>query len=755
MKGCDCTVTRKEKVLSYIKSKEYVPLKISELMMVLDVPEKDGTELLQVLTELIDEGRIVKTKRGRYEPVKDGKIVCGTLSCSMHGFFAFLIPDEGEEKVYIKGEYIAGALHGDYVSAVVDNENTAKKCREGRVLKILKHVNENICGVVKKKRNNYYEICADSGRLYTNIRVNEENISGASVGERVIVKVIEYKEFETIGTVIKILGRAEDVKSSIDSILFSENISVDFSEEAIEEVKNIPEEVSEKEIENRLDLRDELIFTIDGDDARDFDDAVSIKRIKNNEYRLGVHIADVTHYVKEHTALDREAFQRGTSVYFPGRVIPMLPEKLSNGICSLNPGAERLTLSVFMEFDDTGRLLTNEICKSVIRSCERMTYDNVTDLLTNPTDEQLKRYKRLLPVLRDMEELAKKLKNKRMERGSIDFDFPETKIVVDDSGIPKDILPEKRGISNKIIEEFMLAANETVAEYAFWSEIPFIYRVHEPPSTENMRDFARFITAFGINMKERFNDDEPIHSKTLQQVLNEASGKDEEHMISVYALRSLMKAEYKHENLGHFGLAAKYYCHFTSPIRRYPDLIVHRILKNFIDGKATAYAEFTAEIAKKSSEAERKAQVAERSVDDFMKTYYMSQYVGYVYEAKISSITDFGIFAELDNTVEGFIRLEFFKDDFYEFDSEKRILCGRRSGRIYKIGDKIEIAVAQCNFLTHQIDFIPAEGADMSDIEKIRQNTFKNQRERNKKIKVAAAGKRTTKKRRYRKNKRG
>lgn len=723
------------------------------------MPEEDREELEKILSELIDEGKIVKSKRGRYEAVNEkSKMICGKISCGTHGFFAFLIPDDAEEKkVYIKGEYLSDALHGDYVSVRIDKNNTVKDCPEGHVFKVLERANENICGIVKRKKNNIYEIQPDSARLYAKITVAEKNMSGAKTGERVIVKALEYKPFEVVGAVIKRLGCAEDVKSSIDAILFAENIGTDFSEETLNEVKTIADKVSEEEIEGRLDLRDKLIFTIDGDDARDFDDAVSIEKTESGMYRLGVHIADVTHYVKENSPLDKEAFERGTSVYLPDRVVPMLPKKLSNGICSLNPGEDRLTLSVFMEFDKMGRQEKYEIYKSVIHSKERMTYNDVTELLTSPSEELSKRYGHLTDMLKDMEILARTLKKKRMERGSIDFDFPEAKIIVDTDGVPTDIVREKNGISNNIIEEFMLAANETVAEYAFWSEIPFVYRVHEPPTTESMREFSQFVSAFGITLKEKFSDEEPIHSKTLQQALNAAVGKDEEHMISVYALRSLMKAEYKAENLGHFGLAAKYYCHFTSPIRRYPDLAIHRILKDFIDGKqVTEYAKFAERAAKSSSDSERTAQSAERDADDFMKAYYMSQYVGYIYDAKISSITDFGIFAELENTVEGLIRLESLKDDFYEFDSEKRMLVGKRSGKIYKIGDKIEIAVARCDCLTRQIDFIPSEGATMSDIEMIRQKNFKNQRERNKKIKEAANIKvRRDGKRRFRKGKRG
>ena len=743
---------RKEKILSYIKSSGYVPLKIGELMAVLCVPVEDETEFAALLDELVGEGKIIKTKRGRFESSRGGRVVCGTLSCSAHGFYAFLTPDdEGEKDVYIKGEYLAGALHGDYVSAVIDCEDSQNGRADGHVLKILKHANENIFGVIKKKKKDYYEIRPDSPKIYSNVAVAEENLAGAELGERVVVRITDFSASHPTGVVIKRLGSADDLKSNIEAILFLENIQSNFEQETISEAEQTPAEVSDKELEGRLDLRDKLIFTIDGDDARDFDDAVSLEILKNGRRRLGVHIADVTHYVKPGSALDREAFERGTSIYLPDRVIPMLPKKLSNGICSLNPDVDRLTLSVFMEFSKSGRLMAHELHKSVIHSCERMTYNNVTKLLTNPTPELTTRYKRLLPTIKRMENLAMTLREKRMERGSIDFDFPESKITVGADGLPTNIVREKTGISNKIIEEFMLAANETVAEYAFWSEIPFVYRVHEPPTTENMRDFSRFVSAFGLGIKEKFSDSEPIHPKALQQVLSAASGMEEEHMISVYALRSLMKAEYKPENLGHFGLAAKYYCHFTSPIRRYPDLAIHRILKAFISGKNVEnYSAFAAEAAKHSSDAERSAQSVEREVCDLMKTYYMSKYIGYIYEAKISSVTDFGIFAELENTVEGMIRPENLKDDFYEFDSEKRIFTGRRGGKVYKIGDAIEIAVARCDLLTRCIEFIPAENATMADIDALQKKAFKKRRETDKKIKAFSGRKQRRRKKRRR-----
>ena len=726
---------RKEKVLSYIKSKEYIPLKSEELAAVLGVPQDDIPQLDKILSELCDEGKIFKTKRKRYEPNTNAKTVVGRISCSAHGFFAFLIPEEdGACDLYISGDRLNNALDKDLVLAQIDKKDGISQKPEGHVIKILEHANTSIAGTVKRKKNNVFIIHPDSPKLYTNIETAPEDMLDAEVGSRVIVEITKYTP-DICGKVTKIFGNADDIKSNIESVIFSEGISEEFNEDTLTEAENTPQKVTDADILGRLDIRNLLTFTIDGDDARDFDDAVSLEMTEGGNYRLGVHIADVTHYVKENSALDKEAFARGTSIYLPDRVIPMLPKKLSNGICSLNPHEDRLTLSVFINFSQNGEMLSHELVKSVICSKERMTYSDTAALLENPSKELLSKYEYLIPTLRQMKALSDIIRKKRVERGSIDFDFPESEIKVNDLGEPIDILPEKREISHKIIEDFMLSANETIAEYAFWAEIPFVYRVHEPPTFESMRDFQKFISSFGIGIKGKFSETEPIRPKALQQVLDKVKGMDEEHMISVYTLRSLMKAEYKPENLGHFGLAAKYYCHFTSPIRRYPDLAIHRILKDFLDGKnLDKYEKFAEEAAKKSSDAERHAQDIERDVDDLLKTYYMSRYIGYIFDAKISSVTDFGIFAELENTVEGLIRLENIKDDYYIFDSENRTLTGRDSGKIFKIGDSVEIAVARCDLALRRVEFIFAENATMDDIDKLQKREYKHKREREKKI---------------------
>lgn len=733
-------MNRKEKIYSYIKSKDYIPLNERELMAVLAVPGNDAEEFKKILNELISEGKIIRTKngeRGRFLPCNCSKIITGNLSCSSRGYFAYLVPDNVEEnKVYINGNFLSGALHGDHVSVSVDKIDDITDNGEGHVLKILEHKVTKLTGTIKKVKGEIIEIRPDSPKIYKHIIVNKSDSLGAAIGERVLVELTEYSFDKIFGKITQRLGSSDDIKSYINAILFEENIQQEFSAEALSQSECISSELSETDFSERLDLRDSIIFTIDGDDARDFDDAVSIDILENKNYRLGVHIADVSHYVTAGSPLDIEAFKRGTSIYIPDRVIPMLPEKLSNGICSLNPHEDRLTLSVFMEITPDGVIKSHNLSKSIICSCEKLTYKSVNEILSEKNKEIKQKYKHLIPSLKNMETLAKKLKEKRIKRGSIDFDFPESKIITDASGYPQNIISVKRMVSHDIIEEFMLVTNETIAEYAFWAEIPFIFRIHKPPSFENMKEFQHFVSAFGLEIKETLSPDKPIHPKALQQLLSASVGKPEEHIISIYALRSLMKAEYHFENIGHFGLAAKYYCHFTSPIRRYPDLVIHRILKAFISGEnLSRYTSFAISAAKHSSEIEKKVQNIEREISDLLKTCYMSQYIGYIFEAKISSVTEFGVFAELANTVEGFIHISDFKKDYFVFDDENKTLTGKNKGEILKIGDNIDVAVARCDILTRRIDFIPAENATMSDIDAFQKRAYKHEREKQKQIK--------------------
>lgn len=718
---------RKEKILSYLKSKEYIPLKFGELMTVLDVPKEADAEFLEILNELEEEQKIFVTKKGKYVPVEgEACTAVGTLRCNAKGYFAFLVnEDPNQDDVYISGDKLGYALDGDRVLVQIDELNGKTKRKEGHVLKILERANKVIVGVVTKEKDNSFRVRADNRQFYTKVRVLPENMADSVVGDRVAVEITEYtKNGKVFGTVIKRLGDEESLKGCVEAIIFSNGLKQEFEEQTSIEAEAIVPEVTQKDIEGRADLRQLLTFTIDGDDAKDFDDAVSLEMTPEGKYHLGVHIADVTHYVREGTSLDAEAFERGTSVYLADRVIPMLPRRLSNGICSLNPNVDRLTLSLFMDIDQNGVVTSHRLEKAVIQSKERMTYHNVTTILED-TDPQLKKhYEHLVPTLTMMEELAAILHQKRTRRGAIQFDFPETSVLVNNQGEPIEIEKEERGVSNKMIEEFMLVANETVAEYAFWAEIPFVYRVHEAPSVEKILAFNDFARNFGVSFKGKIDKDTPVHPKALQQILDLVKGKPEERMISSTMLRSLMKAEYTTENLGHFGLASKYYCHFTSPIRRYPDLAIHRILKQFITNgipkqKYDALQSFAQRAAKHSSECEVTAEHAERDVEDLMKAAYMANFIGETFQGVISGITGFGIFVELENSVEGMIRLDYIADDFYEFDETQHILIGQHTKRSYRIGDQVEIVVVQTDLMSRQIDFVLSKDYNKKLVKKI------------------------------------
>lgn len=708
---------RKEKILSYINSREYIPLKHDELKAVLCVPNEDSQEFDSIMSELISEGRIFLTKKNRYDSYKRAGVIRGKLSCPPMGHFGFLTPeDENEPEIFIPPTELLDAYNGDTVLGVIDIAKNEKGRCEGHIIKIIERGNPQISGVIKYFDGEYYHIGADSLRIYAYVRVKAEDIMGAKEGERVLVEACEYpKAGVIIGKVISIFGDAGDLKSNINAIMNEHSVKQEFDEQTLEEAKAVPKRVSQKEIAKRTDLRDKTVITIDGDDARDFDDAVSVEILDDGRYLLGVHIADVSEYVKPGTALDSEAFERGTSVYLADRVIPMLPFELSNEICSLKPHVNRLALSVFMKISKDGEIEFDRLEKTVIRSAERMTYNITADLLENGNSKYRRKYSKILPMLHDMEDLAKILNNRREKRGSINFDFPEAKIICDENGKPTDVVKVGRKVSHKIIEEFMLAANETVAELAFWAELPFVYRVHEPPSIEKTEDFNRFLHNFNLGFKGKIDKEHPIHPTEFSRILEQIKDKPEETMISTYMLRSLMKAEYRCENLGHFGLAAKYYCHFTSPIRRYPDLMIHRILKNFADGKNTShFADTVNSAAKHSSDKETEAEYCERDVDDLMKTAYMQSFIGAEFTATVSSVTNFGMFVQLENAVEGLIRLDSMKDDFYEYNEQTKHIIGSGTGRAYAVGTTLDVVCVRCDLLLRRVDFVREEDFSFS-----------------------------------------
>lgn len=718
---------RKEKIYEYINSREYIPLNEEELKTMLCVPAEDYDEFSSLLTELTQEGKIFLSKKKRYLSVSAAGLFSGKIRCSSFRKFAILIPsDSAAEELYIPYESLNGALNSDFVICSSNPRLNKGERKVGAVEKITKRNNDLLCGVIIDKSKHHYLIEADSKNIYPTFCVKSTEEHDYVTGERVLFKITDYSNPEKLkAEIIKSLGMHDTVKSQIARIIEEHRIKSEFDTETLLEAQAAPKRVSQKEISNRVDLRNKIIFTIDGDDARDFDDAVSLEITSDQKYLLGVHIADVSEYVKPGSALNKEAFERGTSVYLADRVIPMLPFELSNGICSLNPRVNRLTLSVFMKIDKDGNIEFDRLCKSVIRSSERLTYNDVADLLENPTKKLLNKYKKILPVLQDMHKLADILNEKRHERGSINFDFPEAAITVDENANPVSITHEERRISHKMIEEFMLAANETVAEMAFWAELPFIYRVHEAPDIDKITDFNRFINNFGYGLKGRFDNDTPIHPKAFSSILEKINGTPEEEIISVYMLRSLMKAEYKSENNGHFGLASTYYCHFTSPIRRYPDLFIHRILKAYLDGcELSSY--LPERIAKHSSETEREADLCERDTDDLLKTVYMSNHLNEEFCAVISSVTSFGFFVRLENTAEGFIRAETMRDDYYEYDDNTKQLIGKRKNRTYKIGDNLRVILVGCNISERQLDFIRSEDEKLMLNQQIKYDTSKS-----------------------------
>lgn len=688
------TVNRKEKIYSYINSAEYIPLTFDELALVLDVPDQDLQEFSEILEELKNEGRIFLSKKNRFAPSEKNGVLSGTLRCNPRGMYGFVTTEDGLGDVYISPSDMSTAIDGDTVLVKLTKSRGDK--RDGIITSVLARNNTTISAVMIDD----FTAKPDNPRIFKNILLDE--LGDAKKGDRVLVELTEFAQNGKIyGEVVSVLGNSYELKSYTDAIVFANGIKPHFSQDVIAMADATPSEVLAEDLVGREDLTDKIIFTIDGEDARDFDDAVSLEYAENGNYILGVHIADVTHYVTENSPIDKEAYQRGTSVYLADRAIPMLPKRLSNGICSLNPHVVRLTLSVFMEIDKNGDVVNHRISKAYIRSLHRMTYTDVAKILDGDQELQGK-YSDITDTLTQMNALAKILLKRRIRRGSINFDFPESKIIMSEDGLPKEIVKVVRNDAHKLIEEFMLIANETVAEFAFWADLPFVYRVHSEPDPDKMDSFKRFIGSFGLYIKGN-----EVHPKELQRLLDEIKGTEDEILISTYMLRSLMKAEYRSTNDGHFGLASKYYCHFTSPIRRYPDLTIHRILKDFISGNdIMAYAGKTDDIAGHSSDTERNAELCEREVSDLYKCAYMQSFVGEIFPATVSGVTSFGMFAELENSIEGLIRLETIADDYYEYDEENRMLVGRRKGKIYKIGDKLHIEVVRSDLTTRQIDFV-------------------------------------------------
>ena len=697
----------KDKILAFMKDEAYKPLTFKELLQVFEIEGKMKKALLVALNELEDEGKIIFTRSERYGVPEKMNLVKGTLEGHQKGY-AFLIPDDKNLKdLFISPVDMNGAMHGDRVIVRPMKVLEDVKSPEGKVIRIIERANQYVIGTFQKSRH-FGFVVPDDKRISFDIFVPKEEFNNAQENNKVSVKITEWPDQRKNpeGTIVEVIGDIEDTKTHIDAVLLSKKVRQVFPEDVIKEAKKVSEEgIHEQELKRRKDLRDFNIITIDGSDAKDLDDAVYAEKLNDSEYKLGVHIADVTHYVKEDRRLDKEALKRATSIYLTDRVIPMLPKELSNGVCSLNPGEDKLTLSVEMIINGDGKVTDYKIFESIMNNRYRMTYDDVTEIIENNDEELSEKYKDIVPMLKVMEELSLILRRKRDIRGAIDFEFPERKIITDENGKAIDVTKYERRTSHKIIEEFMLVCNETVAEHYYWLNMPFVYRIHEDPDEEKMYEFSKFIHNFGYTLKG--ND---IHPKELQHLLNKIKDTKEESLINTMMLRSLKKAIYSPDASTHFGLAAQYYCHFTSPIRRYPDLQIHRIIKGQINGRFSEEAlqklfERTAIVAEQSSKMERVADEVERDTDKIKIAEFMSDKIDEEYEGVISGVTNFGIFVELENTVEGLVHISNMVDDYYIYDDEKKELFGQGSHKVFKIGDSVKIRVDKVNIAKAEIDF--------------------------------------------------
>lgn len=709
MDETDILKERKERILAYMESEGYVPIKRRDMRAMLSVPQEDREKFESLINELIAEGRVFETKKGKLASPKDLQMATGTFIGHARGF-GFVTPDAGGEDIFIPASETMGAMQKDRVLYKMLHKAEKGKKADGVIVRILERGQQRIVGTFEAGSKGYGFVVADDKKIAKDIFISRENTKGAVTGHKVVVEITDYGEDRRNpeGKVIEILGHINDPGVDILSVIRRYELAVEFPEEVYAEIEHLGTEVAEADKKGREDLRDLLTITIDGADAKDLDDAVSLKRLGNGNFELGVHIADVSHYVRENTALDKEAYARGTSVYLVDRVIPMLPHKLSNGICSLNPHVDRLALSCLMEVNGRGEVVSHRILESIINSDYRMTYTAVREILEDGTPALLEQYAEILPMLEDMEELRQILGEKRRKRGSVNFDLPESKIILDENGKPIDIKPYEKSIATNMIEEFMLVCNETIAENSFWQEMPFMYRSHQEPDEDKLEKMEQFLRGFGYYLRKK---DGEIHPRELQKVLQKAEETDEERIITRMVLRSMMQARYTTENGGHFGLAAKYYCHFTSPIRRYPDLEIHRMIKKMLHGeldeKASAYyRRKMPDWAKHCSKQERVAEDAERDTDALKKVEFMEDKVGQIYEGIISGVTNWGIYVELPNTIEGMVALSQMDDDYYEFDEKKMLVFGKRTKKSYRLGDKVVVSVAKVDRMMGTIDFV-------------------------------------------------
>lgn len=690
----------KEKILELIKNSK--PRTRDDLARLFKIKNKEKKEFNRILEELEKEGLIFMDHRKKYRLVDNDKFFFGKLQTNAKGF-GFLISENLDEDIYISRNNLKDALNGDEVIVRRYRDSFGDK-PEGKVLSIVRRVNSKFVGVFQNKKD-FGFVVSDESKMAMDIYVPKKKFKGAKNGQKVVVKIEKWPEAnkKPEGRIVEVLGYPEDPDVDILSVAAGLDLPMEFSKAALSEAKSLPQEVREEDLKGRRDLRDLMTFTIDGADSKDFDDAVSLEFAKNGNYLLGVHIADVAHYVEEYSAIDEEAFKRGNSVYLLNKVIPMLPFELSNGICSLNEGVDRLTLSVLAEIDKKGEVVKYEILESVINSKRRLVYENVSNYLEkNITHESLKGLEKTLDK---MYELAKILEDKREKGGAIDFDIPEVIIEVDERGWPQNIHKRDRRSANKLIEDFMLMANVCVAKEYYFKKIPFLYRIHERPKDEKISELNSYLRPLGYMI----NFDEKVEPRDVQKVLEKAKGTKEEMFISTMTLRSMAKARYSEVNDIHFGLAFDHYSHFTSPIRRYADLTIHRIIKKKIQGKLskgdlTNLKAILPDIAEQVSKTEKVAQDAERQVEDIKMAEYMSERIGEVYKGRISSITNFGMFVELDNLIEGLVGYRTM-DGYYEFDQDNYRAIDYRTKKEFHIGDDVTIKVVNVDLNMGNIDF--------------------------------------------------
>ena len=714
---------RKKVILDLMDAEFYVPMKEKELAVMLQVSKEDRGELNRILNELLAEGKLSLTKKGKFIKAKHSdKELTGTFISHPKGF-GFVEIEGRDEDLYIPENFVNGAFHKDTVKvALLSTQSTGQNGRrqEAQVIEILARGVKQIVGIYDKANKNFGFVIPDNTKIHEDVFVPVERSKGAVSGHKVVCEITDYgkNNRKPEGKITEILGHVNDPGVDIMSIVKGYELPIEFSEKIMHQVERVASEVSEADMAGRRDLRDVQMVTIDGGDAKDLDDAVSLTK-NGAQYQLGVHIADVTNYVQENSALDWEARERGTSVYLVDRVIPMLPHKLSNGSCSLNAGENRLALSCLMTIDEKGEVVSHEIVESVIKVDRRMSYTSVKKILEDHDEEERREYEALVPMFELMRELAGILREKRKKRGSIDFDFPESKIVLDAQGHPIEIKPYERNVATKIIEDFMLIANETVAEHFHWMELPFVYRTHDNPDPEKIDKLGTFIRNFGYSIKSRQED---IHPKELQKLLAKIEDTPEEALISRLTLRSMKQAKYTIDCTGHFGLACQYYCHFTSPIRRYPDLQIHRIIKEQLRGRLNEkridhYNEILPEVAKHSSEMERRADEAERETDKLKKVEFMERHIGEIYEGVISSITAWGVYVELPNTIEGMIHVSMLPGDYFYYDEETYEMVGQATDIRYKLGQTLKIRVNATDKITRTIDFVIPQEWELEEVQ--------------------------------------